>query len=81
MPYTAAKLVQEMEETLYEAVKAGAPEDEIEELGVTALKITHDILATRREQARTIEEEIAEMKGRSTGLHKLLSEDRAKSAG
>ncbi len=81
LTYTAAQLVQEMEQTLYEAVEAGAPEDEIADLGVTALTLTHSILAARKKQARTIEEEIAEMRGRSTNFAKLLSEDRARSAG
>ncbi len=47
-----------MEEAIREAERGGAPEEEIADLALLALEVTGKIMAARRAEARTIEEEM-----------------------
>ncbi len=58
-----------MEEAIQEADREEAPESQIEDCMMRAFKITREIMDARREQIRTLEEEMeamAERKGRFT---------------
>jgi hypothetical protein len=59
-----------MEEAIREAEESGAPEKEIADLALLALDVTGRIMAARRAEARTIEEEmelLAERERRISG--------------
>lgn len=70
-----------MEEAIQEADRKGAPEAEIEDHMMQAFEITQRIMAARREQLRSLEEEMEYMRERRGRFAKRVSaEDRARSA-
>ncbi len=81
MPYTAAKLLEDMEAAILEADRKGAPEKEIEDCVIRAFQITRRIMDARRDHIRTLEEEMAAMaerKGRFT--RRISGDDQAHNA-
>ncbi len=86
MQYQAARLVEDMEKAIQEAEREGAHNDEIEALMMEAFSITQQILDSRKEQKRSLEQEMEDMEKRRGRLKKHLAirlseEDRAQSAG
>ncbi len=70
-----------MEKAIQEADREGARESEIEDCMMRAFRITREIMDARREQIRTLEEEMermAERKGRFT--RRLSGDDRTSHA-
>ncbi|MDP9481347.1 MAG: hypothetical protein M3R38_37730 [Actinomycetota bacterium] len=84
MPYTAAKLLEDMQEAIQEADREGARESEIEDCMMRAFRITREIMDARREHIQTLEEEMAAMeamaerKGRFT--RRISGDDQAHNA-